>query len=156
MFHGTAVEFDRVERRPNKRTDSDGTIKWQGEAIFAAMDPRTALHYTAERGGENFSRGIDLINHTGPEEPLVFYLEGGKSKEEALNHFYGDPNQPETCTGYIHVLDRGYFVREPGLGSMEMITRDEKANLGGVPFNRREAIDDLVRSNDIAIHWRPR
>ena len=153
MFHGTSAKFDAVEARPNRRT-SQGRVDWEGTAIFAAMDPRVALHYTATRG-TGIGAGIDLRNPTESNETLTYFLSGGKSKEDALNKAYGNPDTPESCMGYIHTLDKSKFVHEQGLGVMEMITRDESANIGPVTINRRAAIDALVEQGVVDIEWRP-
>jgi hypothetical protein len=155
MFHGSEASFDKVEPRPSTRRDSDGTVKWEGSAIFAAMDPRVALHYTGNHGN-GYSRGIDLINPTSPHEPITYGLYGGENLEDAMNYLYGDPNVPESCQGHMYLLDKNRFVKEPGLGSMEMVSRDVESNLGRFTINRRAAIDELVRSGDVRLDWRPR
>ena len=154
MFHGSEALFDRVEPRPSRRRDSDGTVKWEGSAIFAAMDPRVALHYTGHHG-DGFSRGIDLINSTSPDEPITYGLYGGKNLEDALDNLYGDPSVPESCQGHMYLLDKAQFLTEPGLGSMEMVSRDVDSNLGRITIDRRAAIDELVRSGDVRLDWRP-
>ncbi len=154
MFHGSSARFDSVECRPNQRVNADESVKWSGSAIFAAMDPRVALHYTADRPS-GFGAGIDLIQPTAPNQPLAFYLHGGENLDEALTALYGNPADPESCMGYIHLLDKTSFVTEPGLGTMEMVTRDPSANLGRLSLNRREAIDDLVQSGDVVLRWKP-
>lgn len=151
MFHGTAVEFDAVEARPNARVGIGGVIDWQGTAIFATADPRVALHYTARRQ-RGIGVGIDLRSYTAPSEPVVYYLSGGKSLEDAVNRCYGEPGD---SVGYLHVLDRSKFVWEQGLGKMEMITRDETANLERVDLDVRAAVDALVESGAVKIHWVP-
>ena len=153
MYHGSSAGFDRVEPRPNRRVNSDGTTKWQGTAIFAAMDPRVGLHYTANRG-TGIGVGIDLVNHTAPDEPVSYYLGGGASQEEALDRAYGVAGT-ESADGYLYLLDKSKFVKEPGLGDMEMITRDPEANLFRLHIDRRKAIDELVKSGDVVINWDP-
>ena len=153
MFHGTSVKFDATEARPNRRT-SQGKVDWEGTAIFAAMDPRVALHYTADVG-TGIGTGIDLRSRTEADEPITYFLDGGESQEDALNKTYGKPDDPESCTGFIHTLDKSKFVHEQGLGVMEMITRDESANIGPVTINRRAALDELVSQGAVVIHWSP-
>lgn len=154
MFHGTSVDFEAVEPRPSRRV-SDGKVDWEGTAIFAAMDPRVALHYTVSPSSE-VGTGIDLRNYTDPTQAITFYLDGGESLEDAMQKAYGDPKNPESCLGYVHLLEKSKFVREPGLGTMEMLSRDESANLGAIVINRREAIDHFVDSGRIKLAWSAR
>lgn len=156
MFHGSAIPFDSVQAMPNTRIsrgkDGKDSIDWQGTAIFAAMDPRVALHYTARRGS-GISAGIDLRNFTHADQPITYGIYGGDSLEQAMSLLYGDPDRPESCEGYVHLLDRSKFVHEPGLGTMEMVTRDESANLGRLTINRRAAIDELVKAGSVRLQW---
>ncbi|MFA5508531.1 MAG: hypothetical protein WC423_24110 [Vulcanimicrobiota bacterium] len=154
MFHGTAKRFDAVKASPSKRF-GDGRIDWQGTAIFAAIDSRVALHYTANRG-TGFFTGIDLRSLTDADRPIVFGISGGASLKEAMTKLYGDPARPETCRGYIYLLDKSKFLHEPGLGIMELITRDPSANIGRLTINRRAAIDELVRDGSVLLDWIPR
>lgn len=151
MFHGTSAQFDSVEVRPNTRSSAKG-IDWKGTAIFAAMDPRVALHYTANRR-TGVGTGIDLRGFTEPDQPITFSLYGGANKEEALNRVYGDPANPESCEGYVHLLDKSKFVHEQGLGTMEMITRDPSANLGRLTIDRRAALEKMVKAGSVVINW---
>ena len=153
MFHGTAIEFDKVEVRDNKRIGKGGVIDWEGKAIFATFDPRIALHYTAQRR-TGVGTGIDLRNVTSADQPMVYSLDGGASKDEALDRVYGRAGE-ESSVGYIHLLDKSRFIREPGLGVMEMITRDEDAQLGRLKIDRRKAVDLLVASGAVIIDWTP-
>jgi len=152
MFHGTSAAFDRLENRPNTRIGDQGRIDWQGSAIFAAYDPRVALHYTGSRSPEVVT-GINLRGYTDPTEPMHYYLTGGTSKEDAMNRVYGNPARPESCLGYLHLLRADDFVREPGLGQMEKITREPAADRGQLVVNRRAAVDALVASGDLVIEW---
>lgn len=158
MFHGTSFSFDAVEPMPNTRLsrgkDGKESIDWQGTAIFAAMDPRVALHYTARRNS-GISAGIDLRSFTGADQPITYGIHGGDSLEHAMTLLYGDPDQPESCEGHVHLLDRSKFVHESGLGAMEMITRDASANLGRLTINRRAAIDELVKAGSLRLQWSP-
>lgn len=72
-----------------------------------------------------------------------------------MNLVYGDPGDPQSCVGYLHLLDKSKFLREPGLGRMELITREPSANLERLVINRREAIDSLVEQGTVEIEWRP-
>jgi len=56
----------------------------------------------------------------------------------------------------MYLLDKSRFVSEPGLGTMEKVTRDPKANLGRVEFDRRAAVDELVESGQVKLSWAPR
>jgi hypothetical protein len=152
MFHGSSAEFESVEARDNRRMGPGGKIDWQGTALFAAMDPRVALHYTANRR-TGVQTGINLREFTDPGQPITYFLKGGANLEEAMTKTYGDPADPKSCQGYVHVLDKSKFVHEPGLGVMEMITRDPSANLGRLDLNRRAAIDELVKSGSVLVEW---
>ncbi|MBX3167728.1 MAG: hypothetical protein KF760_09970 [Candidatus Eremiobacteraeota bacterium] len=109
------------------------------EDVRAAMDPRVALHYTAQRSPE-VSTGLSLRSYTGPEQPLHISLRGGTSLEDALNKAYGNPSQPE----------------ETGMGCMEKITRDSSADLGQLVVNRRAALDDLQARGLVRWSWSPK
>jgi hypothetical protein len=74
---------------------------------------------------------------------------------DAIDKAYGQADQPETCRGYLHLLDAKKFVHEPGLGLMETITRDESANAGKLVLNRRAALDSLIESGAVRIRWSP-
>lgn len=154
MFHGSAIDFSAVEPRPNERINANGSIAWSGTAIFGAMDPRVGLHYTASRV-IGFGAGIDLISPGSAEKAIVYFVYGGSNRDEALDAIYGQMDDPSTCRGYLHVLDKSKFVRETGLGHKELITRDASANLGRFVINRRAAIDALVRQGSIRIEWAP-
>jgi len=86
---------------------------------------------------------------------LTCSLLGGKSRDEALSKLYGNPQQPDTCIGYLHLLQAHKFVHEPGLGLMEKITRDESANAGQLVLNRRAALDALVEAGAVELNWSP-
>lgn len=149
MFHGTEADFEAVEARPNRRVGMDGKTDWQGTAIFAAADPRVGLHYTARRG-QGVSAGIDLRSHTPADQPITYFLRGGESLEDAMTKAYGEGG---SSRAYIHLLDKTRFVHEPGLGVMEMITRDESANLGRLEIDARGAVDALVESGAVKVEW---
>lgn len=153
MFHGSSASFDRVEPRSNTRYGPNGTIRWRGTAIFAAPDPRVALHYTWTRRN-GVGTGIDLVNHTSPDQPITFFLYGGASKDDALNRAYGRADD-SSGLGHLYFLDKSAFTHEEGLGSMELITRDTDANIGRLDINRRQAIDALVEAGEVNIVWTP-
>lgn len=154
MFHGTPASFDKLEPRPNQRIGREGQVEWSGTAIFAAMDSRVALQYTASRDRE-VSTGVNLRSYTSPNQPLRISLFGGDSLDDALNRVYGDPSKPETCVGYIHLLDKSDFVHEPGLGCMEKLTRDSSADLGQIAIDRRAALADLQHRGLVTLDWFP-
>jgi hypothetical protein len=155
MFHGTAAAFARLEPRPNQRIGLQGQVEWSGTAIFAAMDPRVALAYTVQRHPE-VSMGISLRRYTAPDQTLQISLYGGANLEDALSKAYGEADRPESCRGYIHLLDRASFVHEKGLGCMEKITRDSAADLGQIQLNRRAALEELRAQGLVTLQWHPR
>lgn len=154
MFHGTSSRFEELEPRPNRRMGREGQVEWSGTAIFAAMDPRVALQYTATRGA-GVSTGVNLRGYTSPEQPLAIHLYGGNDLSDAMNRVYGDPARPESCIGYIHLLDKSGFVHEQGLGCMEKLTRDSSADLGQIAVDRRAALAELQEQGLITLNWSP-
>lgn len=153
VFHGSPAAFDLVKPYPSKRGTPTLT-RWQGTAIFATADPRVALFYTFNHQVANFHCGIDLIDYTPPSLPVTYYLAGGNSQEEALEKLFGRRSDPDTCRGYIYVLSKQYFYREPGIGTMECISRDPSANLWRLEVNRREEIDRLLQAGRIRLDWK--
>lgn len=151
VFHGSPLKFDRVEPYPSTRASQNG-IDWKGEAIFATADPRVALFYTYTRV-KGFTCGINLRRYTSPVEPVVYHLYGGKSRDEALGELYGRPQQPESCPGWIYVLNKQFFYREQGLGVMECISRDSRSNLWRLEVDRRGEIEAAVKSGSIVLEW---
>lgn len=153
VFHGSSASFERVKPYPSKRGTPTLT-RWQGTAIFATADPRVALFYTYQRQVPNFHCGLNLIDYTPPSLPVTYYLTGGESLQEALDTLFGRLDQPDSCRGFIYVLSKQYFYREPGIGTMECITRDPAANLWRIEVNRRRELDALVASGRVRLDWK--
>lgn len=68
----------------------------------------------------------------------------------------GDPARPESCMGYIHLLDKSEFVHEQGLGCMEKLTRDSSADLGQIAVDRRAALAEFQDQGLITLTWSPK
>jgi hypothetical protein len=152
VFHGSPAAFDRV--KPYRASRGTRTLtRWQGTAIFASADPRVALFYTYNHRVPNFHCGLNLTEYSAPDEPISYVLTGGRSEEQAMNTLFGDPTRPDTCRGYIYVLGKQYFYREPGVGTMECISRDPASNLWRLEVNRREEIARLIQGGRIQLSW---
>lgn len=152
VYHGSSQDFDRVMPRANVRKDRNGNVKWKGTAIFATADPRVALYYTGHRL-KSITSGINLIDFASPSEPIRLFVEGGHNAEDALDQLYGNVENPQSCTGYIYLLDKSQFVTETGLGKMELITREEGANIGRIVVNRRRLLDHFIQCGLLQFHW---
>lgn len=156
VFHGTAADFAQVLPKPNLRTDRSGNVIWSGSGVFASDDRRVAVIYT-DRRSPGYGQGVDLVNKTSPNEPLALHVTGGESKEDALDKLYGPVAESK---GYIHMLDANGFSREPGLGQMEVVSR-ETPNYHKVPefpngiqtINPRKEIDAYVKSGEMKVIW---
>jgi hypothetical protein len=151
VFHGSPLEFDAVHTYHSSRGRRND-LRWEGEAIFATADPRVALFYSYTRV-RGIGCGIDLIGYTPPNKPISYFLIGGSSLEDAEARLYGTRDKPETCKGYVYVLNKQYFYREKGLGTMECISRDPKSNLWRLEVNRRQEIDELVTDGSVKLEW---
>jgi hypothetical protein len=109
MFHGSTSDFLAVEARPNRRINKDRSVAWSGTAIFAALDPRIGLFYTAARSDREFGKAIDLKTPLPASEPVTFALFGGSNLNEAKNALYGrvgDLHGLPLCAGQVKICAR--------------------------------------------------
>lgn len=152
VFHGSPTAFDRV--KPYRASRGTRTLtRWQGTAIFASADPRVALFYTYNHRVPGFHCGLNLTEYSPPDEPIAYVLTGGSSEAEAMDTLFGRADQPTTCRGYIYVLGKQYFYREPGVGTMECISRDPAGNLWRLEVNRRQEIAALIAAGRLQLSW---
>lgn len=152
IYHGSSKSFDEIQSSYNEKKDFDDNMCWKGIAIFGAHDYRIALFYTYDKTiFPAYRAKIKLRNKVSSNEPILYHIIGGDSKEDALRALYG-PKSLMT-NGYIYILDGRYFKRESGLGLMEGITRDSKALIGKISINRRKEIDYYVEQGLIDIKW---
>lgn len=149
-FHGSPSNFEKVEPRHSTRF-SGTTIVWDGEAIFATPDFRIALFYTHNHLVE-VSGGIDLLTPIDKDTTINFTVLGGENLEDALDILFGIKGEPSS-KGYIYLLDSTYFSWMEGLGSMERISTEVKANLGKVEIDRRDLIEHFIRNGKIKLVW---
>lgn len=151
VFHGSPTAFDKVKPYQARRTRT--LTRWQGTAIFASADPRVALFYTYNHRVPNYHCGFNLAEYTRPDEPVSYVLTGGKSEADAMDVLFGREDEPASCQGYIYVLGKQYFYREPGVGTMECISRDPASNLWRLEVNRRKEIAALMAAGRLRLSW---
>lgn len=155
MYHGSPHLFNLPACRKNIRS-KDGRIIWEGEAVFASHDRRVALNYTHNKdiGTEKYTCGVNLIEETTSEEPLIIYI-FGDNEEDTLSGLYGTGNDANSI-GYLYLMDADFFEHEEGLGSMEKISRTpEKPGflLEVVQINRRKELESYIKKGLIKINF---
>ena len=158
VYHGTTKKNIQLIPMHNTRYNRKHEVIWEGEGVFATVDLRIALVYTSRRLPD-YHQGVDLINKTTALEPVVLYVSGGSSKEEALEHLYGTVVD---SVGYIYVLDDSTFTREPGLGQNEVVSRVAPTYMkstdcpdGFQTVNPRKEIEKYVSEGRMKVNWEP-
>lgn len=152
IYHGSSKDFSQVKPSYNEKKDFQEQGCWKGTAIFGSHDYRIALFYTYNKAVERiYGCKIVLKDRVSSTEPIVYYIYGGSGQEDALSRLYGDYS--DETTGHIYILDGRYFYREKGLGNMEGITTNPKAQIGKVGINRRKEIANMVEKGLVEIKW---
>lgn len=154
IYHGSNLLFDQVEPRYTARISKDEVIVWEGAAIFGTDDYRVALFYT-HHTPKGYGAGIDLITLCNKNEPIAYGIMGGSSEDEAMEALWGTFDDSDENSGWIYILDGRKFLKEPGLGEMEVITRDLSANIGRISINRRKEIQHFIDEGLVKICWKP-
>lgn len=156
LYHGTPNATDQLVPKFNTRT-KNGIIIWAGEGVFATRDRRIALLYTYRRN-RYVSQGVNLIDEVSHTQPVVLYVTGQSSQDNALDVLYGTR---QSALAYIHWLNPATFNREDGLGVMESVSRVAPAyqRCKMVPsgiehINPRLEIERYVGEGLMRIQWR--
>ena len=146
LYHGSPVKLTSLTPIYSERWDSS-TRTWHGQGVLANNDRRVALIYTASVDEEH-TIGVDLINMTEKDKPLTLIVFGGKSKDDAMDHLYGDSH-----AGYIYHLDHEGFKHETGLGKMQVVSRTTPRIQKIEVVNRKAEISKYVDQGLVKIEW---
>ncbi len=135
VYHGSPTPFERAipKHQLRSQNDANGKLKVVFDEISFHATPYKwiALAYTytskphkIRTKNAHYNMGVSLYEN---EEELAIF--GFGSLEESLTVLYGDG-------GYLYTFKKEDFFTMPGLGDLEVITKNET-----IPF-RSERIDD--------------
>lgn len=152
VYVGSNEKQERLTPRIYQRSDGEGGTEYESEVVVAHADYRVAVFYTFNRSRGPVQLAINLRQPIQKDKPVVFYLRGGSSLEDALNQAYGSP---ENSPGYIYALDPKGFQHEEGMAIQELASHDSFERPEAQVINRRQEIQRLSDSGQIRLDWRP-
>ena len=152
VYVGSNEKQDRLSPQIYQRSDGQGGTEYESEVVVAHADYRVAVFYTFNRSRGPIGLAINLRQPVEANRPVVFYLSGGSSLEDALNQAYGPP---ENSPGYIYALDSKGFQHEEGMAIQELASHDSFDHPAAQVINRRQEIQKLADSGQIRLEWKP-
>ncbi len=148
VFVGSNEKQERLSPRIYQRSDGQGGT----EVVVAHADYRVAVFYTFNRSRGPIGLAINLRKPLESDQPVIFYLRGGSSLEDALDQAYG---RPEDSPGYIYSLDSKAFQHEEGMATQELASHDSFDRPTAQVINRRQEIQRLAEAGQIQLKWQP-
>lgn len=148
VYVSSNEEQKRLSPQIYQRSDGQGGTEYESEVVVAHADYRVAVFYTFNRNRGPIGLAINLRQPSDANRPVVYYLSGGSSLEDALEQAYG---RPENSPGYIYSLDAKGFQHEEGMAIQELASHDSFEHPVAQVINRRQEIQRLADAGQIRL-----